>query len=641
MNPKKKLTWFKNIRVVLFAGLILFAIGSCAHSGQSALPEPPLLFENLGSTKLIIFVHGINGNKKTTWTNKRINESEEFFWPEELAKDEKFKNADVLSYGYESKCGSSLNIWQLAEDLRHELAVVLEKRPKQSISFVAHSMGGLVVREFILSGQEKIIAPIKSVVLLATPNHGSAIAKFASNFCDSESLKHLTDEETGYIAKLNRDWVANYGAFVHAKGFEISAGYEKNPYLFGERVVDMPSATAYSGNYFGFEKNHLTIAKPINIHDRVYTWVHERLLLKDASPSSNSDNEEKQYSERIANVQKQLQETDDDIALRWVGEGQLDKALDFLSEKEGRAREEIAKIAKIRFAIANLYALKFDYPESLKYYEKTVQLVPDNAEYLNDTGLMLLTMGDVAKAIKYFERAKIISLKNKGPLHPDLAVSLDNLGSAWFSRRKYNKAFVYFKEALEINTKAFGQEDPRVAINLNNIGMSWGELEEFDKASEYFKKALEIDLKAFGPDHPEVAIDLNNLGEAWNRIEKYDEALKNFNRALEIDLKAFGPDHPRVAVYWGNLGAALDGKKEYRRAIDFAKMALESGLKTFGANHPKIATRHNNLGKIYEHSGDCNIARDYFEKALKFFENGGHIVNAKLVSKNINSLDCP
>ena len=46
--------------------------------------------------KLVIFVHGVLGDSKSTWTNP----SNGAYWPNLVADDPDFQNYDVYAYGY-------------------------------------------------------------------------------------------------------------------------------------------------------------------------------------------------------------------------------------------------------------------------------------------------------------------------------------------------------------------------------------------------------------------------------------------------------------------------------------------------------------------------------------------------------------
>jgi tetratricopeptide (TPR) repeat protein len=321
-----------------------------------------------------------------------------------LARDEKFNNVDVLSFGYESECGPSANIREIANHLHSSLEAALEK-PYQSIAFVAHSMGGLVVREFILSHWNKLNVPIDSVVMLSTPNLGNSIANLAKYFCSSDALGDLRSGKNSYLDALNDRWREKFKQQGSSEPFHFSAGYELVPILLTGIIVEKDSAVAFSQQILSFKKDHSTIAKPLGISDPVYIWVKQRLLQESQVAKGFSEEEEKRYTETIEKLQKELQGTDLESALNLIAEEQLDEALTLLSKKETEENEEVVKISRARFAKAQVYALKLDYNNSLKCYEKAVQLAPENALYLNDAGFMLATLAQYDKAIEYYEKA--------------------------------------------------------------------------------------------------------------------------------------------------------------------------------------------------------------------------------------------
>ena len=63
------------------------------------LPGNPPFFQNGNAENLIVFIHGLTGDPVTTWSS---DGDSPFFWPEQLAQDSAFQNADVLSFGYTS-----------------------------------------------------------------------------------------------------------------------------------------------------------------------------------------------------------------------------------------------------------------------------------------------------------------------------------------------------------------------------------------------------------------------------------------------------------------------------------------------------------------------------------------------------------
>ena len=123
----------------------------------------------------IVFVHGFTGDVAKTWG--RI--------PALLEDDPCLNEWDMLGFGYKSTRRFDLTgLW--SSDARlEEIAIMLQTRPELSpqkykrLAFVAHSMGGLVVQQALVS-YEDLRNRTSHVVLFGTPSGGLEKAGFAS-----------------------------------------------------------------------------------------------------------------------------------------------------------------------------------------------------------------------------------------------------------------------------------------------------------------------------------------------------------------------------------------------------------------------------------------------------------------------------
>ncbi|CAI6099554.1 unnamed protein product [Clonostachys chloroleuca] len=133
----------------------------------------------------IVFVHGLFGNRRSTWTSSSGN-----FWPKELlAKD--YPQARIFTFGYDADVIATRadqevtygKIESHAVEICNGLVGIRGKLDRP-IVFIAHSMGGLVCAKVIVSGatvsSEDNVAIVASqtrgIIFMATPIYGSDLA---------------------------------------------------------------------------------------------------------------------------------------------------------------------------------------------------------------------------------------------------------------------------------------------------------------------------------------------------------------------------------------------------------------------------------------------------------------------------------
>jgi pimeloyl-ACP methyl ester carboxylesterase len=165
-------------------------------AGTTVLGMPDLTCNHHGH-KLVLFLHGWQGDREETWK----------YFPLLVCGDEKSRDYDVLSIGYPTYwIGSNLSMEQFGGYLADKLAAN-NLQHYDKIAIVAHSIGGLVARQIVLEQRPEL----KNIVLLVevgTPHLGPY--KY-TDLADSIGLRggRLVGElQTGspYLAKLQTDW---------------------------------------------------------------------------------------------------------------------------------------------------------------------------------------------------------------------------------------------------------------------------------------------------------------------------------------------------------------------------------------------------------------------------------------------------
>ncbi|KAJ5834799.1 Cytochrome cd1-nitrite reductase-like C-terminal heme d1 [Penicillium robsamsonii] len=245
----------------------------------------------------IIFVHGLGGTSRATWARDR---DPEYFWPEKwLPLEPGIRKARILSFGYNASWASTgpapiTGITDFAKDLLYSMKFAKGERLEElelgqrPIIFIVHSMGGLVVKQAYILGQNddqysEIVSSISAILFLATPHRGSNLAEILNKILTVSLFNHSPKL---YIAELragSQTVAALNEQFRHiAPNLDILSFYETLQTSIGPKkmmVVEKESAT------LGYPKeiskalaaDHHTVCKFDSTQDSNYISVRNAL----------------------------------------------------------------------------------------------------------------------------------------------------------------------------------------------------------------------------------------------------------------------------------------------------------------------------------------------------------------------------
>ena len=203
-------------------------------------------------------------------------------------------------------------------------------------------------------------------------------------------------------------------------------------------------------------------------------------------------------------------------------------------------------------------------------------------------------LGDIRKAVSFFERALEILAQLYQASHPAIALVLSNLGTAWIALGDAPKAASFFGCALQILQQAYQTPHSAIALALNNLGSVWIVLDDTRQAVSFYERALAIYEQVYQavPNHPDIAGALNNLGLAWDDLGEADKAVSFYERALAIYEQVYQEttDHPDIAGTLNNLGMAWRDLGNAPKAVSYYGEALAIYEQVYQEtpNHPKI-----------------------------------------------------
>ncbi|MCY2991153.1 MAG: hypothetical protein NTY19_25235 [Planctomycetota bacterium] len=238
----------------------------------------------------IVFVHGLGGCSHSTWRHGKEGKPGHFFWPQELGRS--LPLCGVWTIGYAAgitELGSpGMIIEKRAGNIASQLAMWnIGERP---VVFIAHSMGGLVVKSLIVSSQltmderrKRLVRNIRGIVFCGTPHRGSAFASAAGvlgKFLGG-SQPHVKEmEANAEPLDLLHD---HFLAWHQACSIPIET-YAEGIGLFRKRwlgrpvplglVVPRTSANPGVGIIRDVDADHLALVKPSPAVPVIYDLVH-------------------------------------------------------------------------------------------------------------------------------------------------------------------------------------------------------------------------------------------------------------------------------------------------------------------------------------------------------------------------------
>jgi hypothetical protein len=216
--------------------------------------------------KVIVFLHGLNSSSETCWKKGTVD------FRENLKNDPALADWTQESIDYSTKLLGKYNTVDAAEEALATLKNRSAKFPQsilgaEQILFVAHSLGGNVLKQILvsleLSGDEALKGKRIGVALIASPARGSDLKRLAELISplDLSAQVNDLDTESTYLDSLDR----NFFSIVYKKRDWSLSGIEL---LETDPIPPLKSVVVdqyHVGKYFGPavrvpNTNHFTIA---------------------------------------------------------------------------------------------------------------------------------------------------------------------------------------------------------------------------------------------------------------------------------------------------------------------------------------------------------------------------------------------
>ena len=236
--------------------------------------------EKLGkkNQNLIIFVHGAFSTPGNTWGDAIKGPT----WPELVRKDNRFEDFDIYLLNYRSTYfNAGPSIYEMT---KRELARLRDDdvfNQYENIYFIAHSMGGLVVKSLLKQIKRRDVAllrQVKAVVFLGTPSKGTGLATIGKLFSPNRQIDEMESAHLNTsLIETEDEWTLLMDERKEAQFPRAFCAYETRSYVLGYIVVPYEAASSRCDDIQGMDLDHSELAAPKSMEGDPYSWAMHRI----------------------------------------------------------------------------------------------------------------------------------------------------------------------------------------------------------------------------------------------------------------------------------------------------------------------------------------------------------------------------
>lgn len=267
--------------------------------GIKVLHEPPNAIVDL------VFVHGITGHRDYTWSADQSGEP----WPKLLLAP-LIPEARILTFGYDASVigfwrGISGNsIAEHSDNLLSALSCFRSEAEFRPIIFVAHSLGGLVVKDALLSSRtspephlRRILDCAQAILFLGTPHYGAdlagigqrlvglaglAAAAAAAAVQTNQKIVGVLQRDSEVLSRIQKGFQellrsqhqgGGSGSGSARRPLDITCCYEELPLMGVGEIVPSESAILHGYPAIGIHADHRGMARFASADDPGFVSV--------------------------------------------------------------------------------------------------------------------------------------------------------------------------------------------------------------------------------------------------------------------------------------------------------------------------------------------------------------------------------
>ena len=174
-----------------------------------------------------------------------------------------------------------------------------------------------------------------------------------------------------------------------------------------------------------------------------------------------------------------------------------------------------------------------------------------------------------------------------------------------------------------------GQANAQTFQDYIEKGDSCNKIRLFNQAINFYEKALNLKPERIITQKNEVQI-FEKLGSAYSNTAEYETALEYYFKYIEKDVVK--NNKTLLSETYNSIGVNYKYLDQNDQALKYYKKSIENARQT---DSLRIGTAYNNMANIYKDKGDLKTTKDYYKKALTYFENNNYYRGIVVTVMNI------
>lgn len=231
------------------------------------------------------------------------------------------------------------------------------------------------------------------------------------------------------------------------------------------------------------------------------------------------------------------------------------------------------------------------------------------------------SLGNDAAAKEYLDKAYQNAARSFGEDSYEMTEVLLALGTYYQGKSDLATARRHYERVVNI-TNQIGESDSEEArlasVYLAQIFIDLG---DYVTAEQLLTKTYRQEIELYGEDSVQPYYTLWDIGYLYDMQDKHPQARDAYGKVLTGLKRHLSEDHSSVVMIQSDIASVDQLLLHYDEAREGFEGLRDIHLQKYGENSIEFGALLFNLGWLEHDFGNYEIAREYYDQAIKVFEN--------------------